>query len=132
MKKILSFFKIGDYVIVVLVLALAVFMLVGSNGSPFSNDKGRLMMISGEKETILQWKNTTYSIYDETGKRMIIQIDGDNRRARVVSSDCPDKLCVHSGWVSACGHIAACLPNGVLLMIDCQGDGYDFNITKPE
>ena len=89
-------------------------------------------MSSGEKETILQWKNTTYSIYDETGKVMIIPLDGDNRRARVVASDCPDKICVHSGLVFACGHIAACLPNGVLLMIDCQGDGYDFNITKPE
>jgi hypothetical protein len=34
-----------------------------------------------------------------------------------VQSDCPDKVCVHSGFLNTPGQTAACLPNKVLLYI---------------
>lgn len=34
-----------------------------------------------------------------------------------VSSDCPDKVCVHAGHMHRAGDTAACLPNGVLLKL---------------
>lgn len=42
----------------------------------------------------------------------VVEIDG--LRAHVVSSPCPDKLCVKMGWLERPGDYAACLPNRVL------------------
>lgn len=66
----------------------------------------------------------------------IIEVDGAqgitltveiaNGRVRVKHSDCPDQVCVHSGWLSRSGQAAACVPAGVCVQIvggDSQVDG---------
>ncbi len=40
-----------------------------------------------------------------------------------VKSDCPDKICIHTGKIGGIGESAACLPNGVLVKI-VPADGY--------
>lgn len=59
----------------------------------------------------------------EAGKHYTIDVEGplgatvveiDGMRAHVVSSPCPDKLCVKMGWLERPGEYAACLPNRVL------------------
>lgn len=39
------------------------------------------------------------------------------------SSDCPDKVCVHSGRLSMVGQSAACLPNKLILKIVQDNNG---------
>ena len=39
-----------------------------------------------------------------------------------VESDCPDQICVHSGFLHRPGHTAACLPNRVSLHIEWDAD----------
>lgn len=39
-------------------------------------------------------------------------------RIRFLSADCPDNLCVKSGWLSKKGDTAVCLPNRVLIKIE--------------
>jgi len=34
-----------------------------------------------------------------------------------IHSDCPDQVCVHTGWLNRPGQFAACVPNQVLLVI---------------
>ncbi len=36
---------------------------------------------------------------------------------RFVSSDCPDKTCVKSGWLEKSGESAACVPNRVVIRL---------------
>ena len=38
-------------------------------------------------------------------------------RVRFVSSPCRGKQCVHSGWLSHSGELAACLPNGIMVSV---------------
>ncbi len=38
-------------------------------------------------------------------------------RVRVTRSDCPDKVCVHSGWINRPGQMVVCLPNRVVVRI---------------
>jgi hypothetical protein len=40
-----------------------------------------------------------------------------NGQVRFVASPCPNKLCVHTGWLSQGGEVAICLPNKVSLQI---------------
>ena len=35
----------------------------------------------------------------------------------VTDSDCPDRVCVHTGAVSAAGQVIACVPAGILIEI---------------
>jgi hypothetical protein len=47
-----------------------------------------------------------------------------------IESDCPDKVCIHSGFLDTPGQTAACLPNKVLLYIygeDKPSEPYDEN-----
>ena len=38
--------------------------------------------------------------------------------ACVLHSDCPDQICVNTGWLSESGQTAVCLPNRVTVTID--------------
>jgi hypothetical protein len=40
-----------------------------------------------------------------------------NGQVRFIDSPCPNKLCVHSGWLTQGGENATCLPNRVSLQI---------------
>lgn len=47
--------------------------------------------------------------------KMILEVkDG---QIRVKSSDCPEQICVHTGWISKKGQILVCAPNHVLIEI---------------
>jgi hypothetical protein len=38
-------------------------------------------------------------------------------RVRFTDSPCNGRYCVHSGWLSKTGQVAACLPNGVVVEV---------------
>lgn len=40
-----------------------------------------------------------------------------NGKIAFISSDCPDKICVNTGFIHKPGQSAACLPNRVLLTV---------------
>lgn len=44
-------------------------------------------------------------------------IEVDNGRIRVKDSDCPDRVCVRSGWVAAAPQQVVCLPYRVMIRI---------------
>lgn len=39
-------------------------------------------------------------------------------RARVLTADCPDRVCVVTGWLSRPGQLAACVPGRMLLRVE--------------
>lgn len=41
-------------------------------------------------------------------------------RVRVLTADCPDKVCVVTGWLSKPGQIAACVPGRLLVRIEAS------------
>lgn len=43
-------------------------------------------------------------------------------KVRVLSSDCPDHLCVKFGWLQAPPDFSACLPNEVLIVVQEPAD----------
>ena len=49
-----------------------------------------------------------------------IEICGNS--ARVVSSPCPDKICVRMGWLSRVGEYAACIPNRVVVTVETSDE----------
>ncbi len=121
--KKLPAFRFGDLLVISAVLILALYFI--TSASTEDNKLKRLVLVNGTQTINLSWKNETIDLEKLINKKMLVEVqDG---KARVISSNCPDKVCVHTGWVSECGHIAACLPNGVALMVECRED---LNVTE--
>ena len=60
-----------------------------------------------------------------------IRFSVKNHAIAFVASDCPDKICVKTGYISRAGQTAACLPNRVIIRITSKesgGDGADIVI----
>ncbi|MDR2883927.1 MAG: NusG domain II-containing protein [Deferribacteraceae bacterium] len=102
--------RIFDIAVALSVVALAIFFIADDGDSTTK----KLQLIQDNTATTLRWQTQTISL--EQG--MVVEVEED--RARVISSDCPDKICVASGWVSECGQTAACLPNRVAITVNCE------------
>ena len=59
-------------------------------------------------------KDTTFAIQGQLST-MVIEIKSG--KIRVVHSDCPQKICIKTGWIKNSGQIIACVPNRVVIMI---------------
>ena len=46
-------------------------------------------------------------------------------RIRFEEADCPDKVCVKTGWLSEKGKAAVCLPNKTIIKIEGEGEKVD-------
>ncbi len=44
-------------------------------------------------------------------------VEVDGRRVRVISSPCPNKICVAQGWIERPGETITCLPNRVSITL---------------
>ncbi len=55
-----------------------------------------------------------------------VEIEIEKGRIRFLSSDCPDKLCVKSGWLKSSGATSACLPEKVVISV--TGEKADFDV----
>ena len=47
-----------------------------------------------------------------------LTIEAERGRIRVEKSDCPDQVCVETGWISLPGQVSACVPAGVVIRIE--------------
>jgi hypothetical protein len=54
-----------------------------------------------------------------------MQIEIHNGAIRVAESDCPKKLCKHTGWVRTPGRSIVCVPNRVLIEVKGKTRDYD-------
>ena len=59
------------------------------------------------------------------GLSYIIRFEGD--RVRVLQANCPDQVCVVTGWLSRPGQLAACVPGRLLIRVvaGSTADGVD-------
>jgi len=56
-------------------------------------------------------------------------IEAENGKIRFAHAECPDQVCVNTGWISRPGQIAVCLPAGVMIRIEgIDADGSDVDI----
>lgn len=117
-KTRVRFFRRGDVLLAAAVLVLAGGLLLGRRllAKPGAN---AVITTPTETRTLPLNADATCTLRGRDDRLVVIAVE--NGRARFVSSDCPDHVCVNSGWLSQAGQSAACLPAGVVLRI--TGDG---------
>lgn len=52
-----------------------------------------------------------------TEKSSDVKVKIEENRVRILESNCPKQICVHTGWISAPGQTVVCVPNRILLEI---------------
>lgn len=106
-----KWFRWGDLLIVVLIVVMAIssYLLTRPGGETAS----ATVTVDGQivKQVTLPAQET---LQLENG--VVIHFDG--MRACIEESDCPDKTCVQSGWLTMAGQTSVCLPNRTVLMLD--------------
>lgn len=110
--------KWGDFVIVALVVLLAVALLLIMPGRLGDSRVEACLMCDGKilrrwteeelragGETTIETHGYHYTIIWERG------------RIRFAEADCPDQVCVRTGWLKSGGNLAACVPGHLVLKI---------------
>lgn len=102
----------------VLILLLAA-GLVGASFGAFWGPRGQghevLVTVDRDHATTLPLDQD--GTFDIDGRLGVSTIMVDGGRVRFMDSPCPGRYCVHSGWLSFSGEVAACLPNGVVVEV---------------
>lgn len=127
--------KKGDVILVLLIVFGISLTAIVNNGngsnsvSSWNNasnpGKEDVYAIVKQDDKILKTINLT-----RLKKREVIKVPGqynefivaDQKKICFMSADCPDRLCVKTGWLSKPGQIAVCLPNRTLIKIVRNND----------
>lgn len=122
--------KKGDIIIaaVSILVAVGLFAAVSLYKSA-GNNLQRIAVIKQNDQIIRRINLETFEGSEE------INVSGDydevilveNGRIRFKKADCPDKVCVKTGWLEQNGDIAVCLPNRVMIKI--EGEPADVDIV---
>ena len=110
----------------VVVWLLALLLLIGLYTAFWQSDghgAEAVVLVNGKRWARLDlFHNQDLIVPGPLGHSHIQVRDG---QARFVGSPCPNKLCVHTGWLSQGGEVAVCLPNKVSLQILASDPRFD-------
>lgn len=110
----MSLLRAGDLVVVT-----AAALLVGAAWATLWQSAGpaeyaEVTAAGGQAQRLPLDRDTTVAVRGRLGESHIELRDGE---VRFTDSPCVGRLCVHAGWLSRSGQVAACLPNGVVLEV---------------
>jgi len=115
-------FKKGDLILTVLVLLICLALIFLPK--LFSGKLIATVSVEGEIVETIKLdeveKAYTFSPCDN------VEIEVQQGKIRFLKSDCPDKLCVESGWLESNGATSACLPEKVVISV--TGEKSDFDV----
>ncbi len=112
--------KRNDIVLVLLLLGAAIvgfgaWALVGAARQPVLVIRDRTGEIYRERLDVAGGPITVSGPVGES----VIEVSGN--QVRMLSSDCPDKICIHMGWISKPGQVIVCMPNRVIITLEEGG-----------
>lgn len=125
--------KIGDYLIVAIIVAISVAIFIYSTGRLNNNaiSKSVSIQINGKEIERIVFSNeligTTKIIETEFGRNVLEFGDG---MVRSIEADCPDQIDVLQGYISNVGETIVCLPNRMVVEIIDNRDVDDVDVVN--
>lgn len=116
-----------DMLIILIILVIAILSYILYSIVNKTNNKTQAqILIDGKAEYTIQLdENKTFSIPEKPN----IVFEIKDNKIRFLSSDCPDKVCVNSGFIGKNGQMAACLPNKTSIRIISDKSNDDTDIV---
>lgn len=120
-----NFFKWSDLPLLLVLIAAGLFFWLLPNQN--RSEEGTVAEIYYQSELVktidlTKGEESVFSIDQKPDVIFHVFPDGS---VCFESSDCPDKVCVHTGKLRYAGQSAACLPNGIVLKIKSTSGGAD-------
>ena len=109
-----------------LVLLLA--LLVGvSFVLPFGRRAGAKIVVDAENKTVFTAPLDQDRRFEIEGPLGTTQLEISDEAVRVLSSPCPQKICIGLGEARRTGDLLACVPNRIVVRVEGEdeGTGYD-------
>jgi len=121
-------FKKGDLILIaaIVVIIAAAFLITETlkSGDSSVNKTAEISQSSKIIKTIDLKKVTKAEDIVIAGKyRNVVRVE--QGRIRFIESNCPDQICVKTGWLLSSGDIAVCLPNQATIKIVGKADNID-------
>lgn len=110
------------FIIALVIIALS-FVAFGELGG-----RPEVHVRSSGKEWVYDLSVDAFATFEGPVGKTTVQIK-DNK-VRVVDSDCKNKVCIATGWVSRPGQWIICLPNDVFVLIEGSSVGEDVDDTS--
>lgn len=124
----MNILKKGDIILVIVILVLGCLVYFSMNPlRRIQDNSGKIAVVKQNDRTI-----RTIDL-DKVEKPERIEIEGKYRevilvekgRIRFESANCPDQVCVSTGWLTRKGDTAICIPNHTIIKIEGQSDEVD-------
>lgn len=119
----------AEAVFAIVVLAIAAVLAIGfaaGEGAKAGTSAGSAKAVVSRDGAVVQTfdlsagsEPETLLLEDARGSNLV-EIDGS--RVRVADADCPDRICAHAGWIERPGQIIACVPHGLTITIEREGE----------
>lgn len=111
----MKFFKKTDLIII------AVLLLIGAGGFAFYY----LRPAGGSLKAEVSFNSEIIATIPLSGAEREVPVPGHENvvlkagegKVAFIESDCPDKVCVHTGTLKKSGQSAACLPNRIIVRV---------------
>lgn len=116
--------KKGDKVLLILltvVIGVTIFLYSRNFFQKDSKDSSKVSVIKQNNKIIKKVNMRSPQIFEVHGKHTNT-IEINNGKIRFKHSNCPNKLCTKTGWISKNGDLAVCVPNGVVIQIEGEKD----------
>jgi len=124
----MNMLKKGDFLIIGIVMVAVVFSFVYISHYRKADNGAHKVAIIKVKDKVVKSIDL-----DTVTEPQRIEISGEynqvvlveNGRIRFVEAECPDKVCVNTGWLSDKGDMAVCIPNSAMIKIEGQSQKVD-------
>ena len=112
----------ADWILLLTVVALLPLLYLQLWGPGGVGERVRILAPGQKPVSYSLTKDRTVDVAGAVG---ISTIKIHNGEARFIASPCHGKYCIHSGWHTHAGEVAACLPNRISLEIIGANRRYD-------
>lgn len=109
-------FSFADVLVMLSVLLIASLLLFGSFRNS-GNDSSDLRLVIRTQSEVLSYPLSSDRTIPVASGGYTLTVEIRDGRARVSDSDCPDKICQRTGWISRKGETVICAPAAVRLTV---------------
>lgn len=121
--------KVGDFIIAIVIIAIAAVNLALFTFKS-SDNISAVIIKDGKAIRTINLSSLTKKETVQFDDKYKIVITAEKGRIRFAKANCPDKVCVQTGWISKAGQSAACLPARIIIKIIAGDKNTDSIITK--
>lgn len=112
-----------DKIFIIVIIAFSMVCLAAGDLSSFAEEpQNAVIKVEGEVVQIID-----LSAHDASeqisvkGPHGVSVVQIEKGRIRMISSPCPDKLCVNQGWAEKPGQAIVCVPNQISISVEGEG-----------